>query len=97
MNPKTKYEVGSIPHAEHPQPQMQRDTWLCLNGRWKLAKRDASGVQSDVGEILVPFSPETKNSGIEEEFVLKSGEMLIYQRNFDVSEALLQGKLLLHF
>lgn len=97
MNPKTKYEVGSIPHAEHPQPQMQRDAWLCLNGWWRLAKRDASGVQSDVGEILVPFSPETKNSGIEEGFVLKSGEMLIYQRNFDISEALLQGKLLLHF
>ena len=97
MNLKTKYDVGSIPHTEHPLPQMEREHWLCLNGVWQLGKRDINGNQTDVGEILVPFSPETKNSGIVDGFVLKSGETLIYRRSFEVTDALLQGETVLHF
>ena len=94
---KTDYEVGEIPLSEHPMPQAEREHWLCLNGKWSFRKLDVQGACGYDGEILVPFSPETLNSGIEEGFLLRSGETLIYSRKVDVSEDLLQGTTLLHF
>lgn len=93
----TDYEVGSIPHAEHPTPQSMREHWMNLNGKWCFYKQDAAGNKSFEGEILVPFSPECALSGIEEGFVLERGSRLFYSRTVTVEEALLQGKVLLHF
>ncbi len=97
MRLKTKYEVGGIPLNEHPFPQAKRENWLCLNGKWEFCKRNANGEKVYSGEILVPFSPETLNSGIEEGFVLKSGETLVYTRKARIGSDLLLGKTLLHF
>ena len=94
---KTKYEIGEIPHSSHPCPQSMRKNWLCLNGEWQLKKVDNAGGTLYDGKILVPFSPETLNSGVEKGFVLKESETLVYERTFVVDETLLQGKTLLHF
>ena len=94
---KTNYNVGDIPHSEHPMPQAKRENWLCLNGKWNLKKVNSLGETCFDGEILVPFSPETLNSGVEEGFVLKSGEKLIYERKVQVGKELLLGKTILHF
>ena len=97
MRLKTNYHVGEIPHAQHPLPQARRDSWLCLNGKWSFCKTDATGKRGAVGSILVPFSPETLNSGVAEDFVLRPGETLIYERKFHLDDSLLQGVTLLHF
>ena len=97
MNLKTRYPISAIPHAEHPLPQAQRAHWLCLNGAWRLEKQDADGKSLFEGEIVVPFSPETQNSGIPSGFVLGAGERLIYRRTVTLDASLLQGTTLLHF
>lgn len=94
---KTKYDVGELPHAEHPMPQMQRENWKCLNGKWQFCKRKKNGEIQDTCEILVPFSPETLNSGVAEGFVLESGECLVYRRSFSLDSAWCKGVLFLHF
>lgn len=94
---RTKYELGSIPHSEHPRPQAERENWLCLNGVWSLQKRTSDNTGVYRGKILVPFSPETLNSGVEDGFVLARGEKLIYERSITLDEKLLQGKTVLHF
>ena len=86
MRLRSDYEVGEIPHSEHPMPQCRRETWLCLNGKWDFYKEDAQGNRSFTSKILVPFSPETLLSGIDETFLLKSGEKIVYQRSFCLSE-----------
>lgn len=96
MNLKTAYEIGRIPHAEHPMPQLQRENWQNLNGTWHFYKETASGEKVCEGEILVPFSPETQNSGIADGFVLQTGERLIYQRNVTVEPSVLAGRVFLH-
>ena len=96
----TNYLVDELPHSEHPLPQARRDGWLCLNGKWDFYKLTVDGKQENVGKILVPFSPETLLSGITvngNEFLLKSGETLVYTRTFMVADEWLQGKTLLHF
>ena len=97
MRLKTKYEIGEIPHNEHPCPQSMRKNWLCLNGEWNFYKENKQGEKSYDGKIIVPFSPETLNSGIKEGFVLNSGEKLVYKRTVQVGKELLLGRTLLHF
>ncbi len=94
---KTNYAVGEIPHSEHPLPQAKRENWLCLNGKWQLKKINCLNETTFDGEILVPFSPETLNSGVAEGFVLQTGEKLIYERKITIGKDLMLGKTILHF
>lgn len=96
MRLKTNYDAGDIPHSEHPRPQAKRNSWLCLNGKWNFYKTDGNS-KSYEGDILVPFSPETLNSGIAEDFVLHQGERLYYSRKFHLDEGLVRGVTLMHF
>lgn len=97
MRLKTAYTVDSIPFPEHPRPQAERDTWANLNGVWNLKKLSADNETVFDGEILVPFSPETLNSGITDGFVLGEEETLVYQRTFSLDGKQLTGKVILHF
>jgi beta-galactosidase/beta-glucuronidase len=78
-------------------PQAERESWLCLNGKWSFYKVSANGERSVPFSILVPFSPETPNSGVPSGFSLGAGETLVYTHSFDVSDDLLLGRTLLHF
>ncbi|MBE6555294.1 MAG: glycoside hydrolase family 2 [Ruminococcaceae bacterium] len=89
--------MKDIPHSEHPMPQAMRENWLCLNGIWKLKKHNGAGKCVFEGEVLVPFSPETLNSGVPEGFVLYAGETLLYERSFVLDKRLLGGRTVLHF
>ncbi len=97
MRLKTKYNIGEIPHNEHPCPQSMRKNWLCLNGEWDFYKENTEGQKSYEGKIVVPFSPETLNSGVAEDFCLFSGEKIVYSRTVTVGKELLLGCTLLHF
>ena len=97
MKLKTVYPIGEVPHGEHPLPQAAREHWLNLNGKWEFCKIDAAGNKSFEGEILVPFSPETLNSGVDEGFVLERGSSLCYSRTVMLDKSMLQGTTVLHF
>ena len=87
MRLKTKYEVGSIPLSEYPRPQFRRDSYHCLNGVWEFKKQKREGQGCDeYKNILVPFSPATLNSGVEEGFFLQTDEKLVYRRKFILEE-----------
>lgn len=97
MRLRTDYTVGEIPHAEHPMPQHMRKAWCCLNGMWLLRKYTVNGTENFSGKILVPFSPETLLSGLEEGFALGVGERLEYERTFSLTSAELKNRVILHF
>ena len=53
---------------EYPRPQMRRERYHILNGKWRYAITDAelspgTPLKAD-GDILVPFSPESLLSGV---------------------------------
>ncbi|MFI6818403.1 glycoside hydrolase family 2 protein [Nonomuraea sp. NPDC050328] len=81
---------------EYPRPQLVRDSYLNLNGRWEYAFADHEPERYD-GEIVVPFSPEAPLSGVRRQ--LQPGETLWYRRVVRLPEgfAVPGGRVLLHF
>ena len=81
---------------EYPRPQMERDSYLNLNGIWEYAitKADEEYKGAD-GNILVPFSPETALSGVGRS--LRPTETLWYSRCFTLPDGFNRGRVLLHF
>lgn len=92
----------NIPRAEHPNPQWERETWKNLNGPWEFEfDFGCSAVERRLWEkerfdreILVPFCPESRLSGIGYTDFING---VAYRKNFELSQEELSGRILLHF
>ena len=100
---------------DYPRPQLKRDSYLSLCGKWQLAvkkyevkirtySRFASGhteyetgnfTLTQLGEITVPYPPESRISGIERQ--LEENETYLYTRQFTLDRDFIKNKVLLHF
>lgn len=88
---------------DYPRPQFVRGNWENLNGVWKFCFDDKKEGEKEgwydglkeYREIQVPFTYETKASGIGEEGL---HEYIWYERSLEVSgERLRKERLMLHF
>ena len=79
---------------EYPRPSLVRDSYLCLNGEWELLCKN-KGVVTPLGNIIVPFSPETRLSGINRE--KKDEDVYIYNKEVEFEPDFNKGRVLLHF
>lgn len=96
MKSKFYDEVGEVPRAEYPRPQLKRDSYQTLNGKWDYAILPAGKPLPEYqGKILVPFSPESLLSGVQK--VVKPTDVLYYRTVFTVEESFLNDITLLHF
>lgn len=82
--------------TEYPRPQMERDSYLNLNGVWQYAITDDDKFPGRFdGDILVPFSPECELSGVMRS--LLPAQTLWYKRIFFLPSDFNLGRVLLHF
>ena len=89
----TPYNAGEIPHSDYyPRPSLERDSYFCLNGRWELTLIEKKKSTS-LGNILVPFPPESAASGIGR--ITKKNEILLYERSFTYQKK--NSRTILHF
>ena len=83
-----------LPLNDYPRPQLARESFVNLNGRWQYAIVDKNeervGYQ---GEIIVPFSPECILSGVEK--IVKPTDVLYYYRKFNFKKT--NDVVILHF
>ena len=92
--------ADAVPLSEYPRPQLRRADWICLNGWWDYGicpaeeAADASCGTPD-GRILVPFSPETRRSGVSR--TLMPGQTLWYRRTIENPNLPAGRRLILHF
>src|SRR4051812_18033457 len=91
------HETAVQTQVPHPSPQRQRAGWLPLDGRWDFhigteGRSNPAEVTWD-RTILVPFSPETRASGIGETGL---HSLLWYRRYFE-TPSMDDRELLLHF
>src|SRR5699024_9956452 len=84
------------PHSKYPRPQLKRNDWKNLNGKWQFEQaKDEDEVPTDKrlnDEILVPFPVESRLSGIE-----KNMDHMWYKRDFKVPKEWNEENVLLHF
>ena len=81
----------NIPRPEHPNPQFERKSFENLNGIWEFEiDKSVSGADREIykqehfsREILVPFCPESKLSGIGDIDFLNS---VWYKRNVNIKD-----------
>ena len=52
--------LTGTPWQTYPRPQLKRDSYVNLNGRWEFAAGKGSFDQT----IVVPFCPESELSGV---------------------------------
>ncbi len=92
----------SIPRAEHPNPQFERENWLNLNGEWEFEidnsvsgrERGLQNAEHLSSKIIVPFCPESRLSGVQNVDFMSC---VWYRRDLEITEEQLKGKVILHF
>lgn len=95
--------TNTIPRAEYPRPQMVRDSWMNLNGKWRLCfDMGRSGIERGLyrneaefdREITVPFCPQSELSGIGfKDFIYG----VWYKREFILNREQASAKTVIHF
>ena len=92
----------SVPRAEYPRPQFERQEWQNLNGTWTYSfdfgvTGESRGWQNSngfEGRINVPFCPESKLSGVgHTDFI----SCMWYQRRVNVPASWAGRRIMLHF
>ena len=95
--------AATVPFNEYPRPQLQRNQWLCLNGKWDytggkntvnaLNPETPLAFEGKYDRILVPYCPESVLSGIQ-----RSQEVnMWYRRTFKVPVGWSNKQVILHF
>ncbi len=83
-----------MPLNDYPRPQMERESFICLNGIWEYAiyptMEKFAGYE---GEIVVPFSPECLLSGVQR--TVTPDDTLYYRKKFNFKKT--NDRVLLHF
>ena len=93
----------SLPRNDYPRPQFERGSWVSLNGTWEFAFDDNRvgrkhkwhhGQTALSGQIQVPFTFESKLSGIGEPGF---HDTVWYRRSFSVPPEWADRRVHLHF
>jgi len=97
---KSKYEIMvnlDLPLNDYPRPQMVRDEWINLNGRYEyvIYKKDEDLPEQYQGEIIVPFCVESSISQVKKP--LHPDEIIKYHRTFKLPKLSQEKRALLHF
>ncbi|MGN1094487.1 MAG: glycoside hydrolase family 2 protein [Candidatus Neoclostridium sp.] len=88
--------------SEFPNPQFERENWLCLNGEWEFEIDNAKvgkekGYQNRTslnGKINVPFAPESELSGVgNTDFMY----VVWYRKEITLPESMTGKRVFLHF
>ena len=94
--------AAELPRPEYPRPQFEREAWMNLNGTWSSdfdfgeSGKDRNYQNSqDLGkQILVPYCPESKLSGVQHvDFI----NCMWYQRKISIPSDWNNKKIFLNF
>ena len=93
---------STVPRPEYPRPQLVRDRWMNLNGPWEFEMdfgrsgraREVYRSEKLKTQIVVPFCPESKLSGIAYKDFIPA---VWYRREFVLPDSWSGHRTLVHF
>ena len=88
-------ELPQIPHNCYPRPLLKRDSFFCLNGKWRFEATALPTPEHYSKSIIVPFCPESILSGVDE--VFPESYNLFYKTKFILPEGFIKDRVILHF
>ena len=92
---RTPFEEGALTSwaREYPRPQLRRDSYLSLCGEWELF--DAQRDEKFIGNIKVPYPPESRLSGVRE----YDGDFshVVYKKKISLPDGFNVGRVLINF
>lgn len=87
-------KLSTTPWETYPRPQMQRDSYFCLNGEWDFGVSGKENAKFNK-KIIVPFCPESLLSGIDN--IYEEDKTLWYKKVFTLPCGFNKGRVLLNF
>ena len=88
--------LPEIPLSEYPRPQLVRDSYICLNGKWEFATSSSEKIpESFDKDIIVPFCVESYLSKIN--FCYPNSTYYFYKKEFKLDKNFIKNKVILHF
>lgn len=85
-----------LPLDEYPRPQLKRDSFINLNGKWEFKTfTDDNYFDNFNEEIIVPYPMESKLSGINRR--LEDKERIAYRKVFKLDKSIMKDIIFLHF
>ena len=94
--PSDSLPLDDIPLSEYPRPLFQRDSYLCLNGKWDIEFSFKKEIPSAfTNQVIVPYPIESPLSGLKRN--LKKGEYIYYKKEFSLEKEFIKDIVLLHF
>lgn len=79
----------------YPRPQLKRNSYFCLNGNWEYQICENGKKSNYQGNILVPYSPEAKLSGVNK--TLMPNQELWYKRKVILPDKFIDNNLFINF
>ena len=80
---------------EYPRPNLVRDSYFNLNGKWECRINESETADFYDETIIVPFSPESMLSGVVK--IVMPHQRLHYRKKFTLPEGFKKSRVLLHF
>lgn len=80
---------------EYPRPNLVRDSYFNLNGKWECRINESETADFYDETIIVPFSPESMLSGVGK--IVMPHQRLHYRKKFTLPEGFKKSRVLLHF
>ena len=94
--PSDSLPLDDIPLSEYPRPLFQRNSYLCLNGKWDIEFSFKKEIPSAfTNQVIVPYPIESPLSGLKRN--LKKGEYIYYKKEFSLEKEFIKDIVLLHF
>ena len=85
-----------VPLKEYPRPNLVRDSFFCLNGKWDFSLgKEEKEPESYESKILVPFAVESPLSGVER--LVEPDDIMWYSREVIIPLEMKDKNLILHF
>ena len=90
-------ESEELPFNEYPRPNLIRDSFVNLNGEWKLTiyKANDNKEVSYEGKVIVPYPIESPHSKVNR--LVEPDDIMVYEKDFNIENIDKNKRYILHF